>query len=137
MNKLPDMIFVNLSVRDLERSKSFFEKLGYGFDPRFTNEKSACMIVSAGTYVMLLAEKYFAGFTTKPIANAGKSTEVIVAISADSRAAVDAIVEKALAGGARRLKEPRDKGFMYESGFEDLDGHLWEYFWMRNARGGH
>lgn len=133
IDALPERIFINLAVKDLGRSMGFFEKLGYGFDPQFTNEKSACMILGSNTYVMLLPHEYFAGFTTRPITDARKSTEVIVAVSADSRSNVDAIVKKALSAGARRLKEPRDHGFMYESGFEDLDGHLWEYFWMDSA----
>jgi len=126
-------IFVNLPVKDLARSVQFFTRLGYSFDPRFTDENATCMIISEDILAMLLVEKHFATFTDKPVADAKHSTEALVALSADSRAAVDRIVEAALAAGARRYKEPKDHGFMYEWGFEDLDGHVWEHLWMDPA----
>ncbi|MDZ7342997.1 MAG: VOC family protein [candidate division KSB1 bacterium] len=126
-------IFVNLPVKDLNRSVEFFTKLGYKFNPQFTDENATCMIVGEDIYVMLLVEKFFKGFTPKPIADAKSSTEALVGLSAKSRDEVNRIVETALAAGARRYAEPKDHDFMYQWGFEDLDGHIWEYFWMDPA----
>ncbi|MDZ7289962.1 MAG: VOC family protein [candidate division KSB1 bacterium] len=126
-------IFINLPVKDLNRAVEFFTKLGYKFNPQFTDENATCMIVGEDIYVMLLVEKFFKGFTPKPIADAKSSTEVLVGLSAKSRDEVNRIVETALAAGARRYAEPKDHGFMYQWGFEDLDGHIWEYFWMDPA----
>jgi len=123
-------IFVNLPVRSLERSVAFFTRLGYRFEPRFTDENATCMIVDENIHVMLLVEKFFQTFTPKAVADARDVSEVLVALTMPSREAVDRIVERALAAGARRHKDPQDHGFMYQSGFEDLDGHIWEYFWM-------
>lgn len=130
---MPSRIFVNLPVRDLQRSVQFFGRLGYSFDPRFTDENATCMILGEDSFAMLLVEKYFASFLDKPVADARQSSEAIVALSLDSRAEVDRLVETALAAGARRYAEPKDHGFMYQWGFEDLDGHVWEYFWMDPA----
>jgi predicted lactoylglutathione lyase len=129
----PTNIFVNLPVKDLDRSVEFFTKLGYTFNAQFTDKNATCMVVGDRIYVMLLVEKYFKTFTPKPLAEAKNSTETIVALSAESREAVNRIVETALAAGARRYAEPKDHGFMYQWGFEDLDGHIWEYFWMDPA----
>ena len=126
-------MFVNLPVKDLNRSVEFFTKLGYTFNPQFTDENATCMIVGDDNYVMLLVEPFFKTFTPKPIADATSTTEALVTLSADSRADVDRIVEAAFAAGARRYKEPDDRGFMYGWGFEDLDGHIWEHFWMDPA----
>ncbi|MDO9197148.1 VOC family protein [Rhodoferax sp.] len=123
-------IFVNLPVKDLARSTEFFSRLGYKFDPQFTDEKAACMIVSDDIYVMLLLEKFFATFTTKPIADATQSTEVLMALSCESRAKVDEQVRKALAAGGTSPRAPQDHGFMYGHGFDDLDGHIWKLFYM-------
>lgn len=126
-------IFVNLPVQDLPRSVAFFTKLGYRFEPRFTNDEATCLIIDDDIHAMLLVEKRFHDFTPKPIADAKHTTEAIVALSAPSREAVNDMVNAALAAGARRLDEPEDLGSMYSWGFEDLDGHLWEYFWMDPA----
>jgi predicted lactoylglutathione lyase len=126
-------IFVNLPIASLERSVPFFGKLGYTFDPRFTDENATCMIVSDDIYVMLLVDKYFATFTDKPVADAKLSTEALIGLSVESREAVDQIVRTALAAGSRPIRAPQDHGFMYQWGFEDLDGHIWEYFWMDPA----
>ncbi len=126
-------VFVNLPVNDLNRSVEFFTKLGYTFNAQFTDENATCMIIGEDNYVMLLVEKYFGTFTPKPIADARSSTESIVGLSAESRDDVNRVVETAFAAGARRYKEPEDHGFMYGWGFEDLDGHIWEYFWMDPA----
>lgn len=126
-------IFVNLPVKDLNRSVEFFTKLGYTFNPQFTDENATCMIVGGNIFVMLLVESYFKTFTPKPVADAKSSTEALVALSANSRDEVDRIVNAALAAGASRYSEPKDHGFMYQWGFEDLDGHIWEYAWMDPA----
>jgi predicted lactoylglutathione lyase len=126
-------IFVNLPVTDLKRSMTFFSKLGYEFNPQFTGDAAACMIISEDIFAMLLTEAHFKTFTPKPIADAKKTTEVLVALSLDSRAAVTKLVETALANGARRYAEPQDHGFMFQWGFEDPDGHIWEYIWMDPA----
>ena len=126
-------IFVNLPVTDLARSKQFFAKLGFGFDPRFTNEDAACMIVTDDIFVMLLTEKYFKTFTKKVIADAHRSTEVLVCLSEASREAVDAHLAKALEAGASEAREPQDLGFMYGRSFCDLDGHIWESVWVDEA----
>ncbi|HEX5024868.1 MAG TPA: VOC family protein [Agriterribacter sp.] len=123
-------IFVNLPVKDLNRSMTFFTQLGFCFNTRFTNRRGACMIVSDNIFVMLLVEKFFKTFTKKQIADATKSTEAILALSADSRAAVDEMVEKALRAGATTPNEKQDEGWMYGHGFQDLDGHLWEAIFM-------
>jgi hypothetical protein len=123
-------IFVNLPVKDLKRSVEFFTKLGYKFNAQFTDENATCMIVGEDIFVMLLVEKFFKTFTPKAIADAKKSTEALVALSTKSREEVNRIVETALAAGAKKYSEPKDHGFMYQWGFEDLDGHIWEYLWM-------
>ncbi len=123
-------IFVNLAVKDLPKSKAFFSALGYSFNPQFTNDDAACMVISDTIYTMLLTEPFFKGFTSKELVDAKKSTEAIVCLSAESRAAVDEIVSKAVAAGGRIYNEPQDHGFMYCHGFEDLDGHQWEFAFM-------
>jgi hypothetical protein len=127
---MPRKIFVNLPVSDLARSVEFFTKLGYTFDPRFTDETATCMVISEDIFAMLITQKRFGDFTDKPIADAKHATEVLVALSCDSREEVDRLMRTAFAAGARRYKEPKDHGFMYEWGFEDLDGHIWEHMWM-------
>jgi hypothetical protein len=128
---MAQQIYVNLPVRDLERSKAFFAKLGYGFNPQYTNEQAACMVVSEDhIYVMLLVESFFQTFTKKPVADATKSTEVLVCLSCESRQQVDDLVAKALAAGGSAPNPKQDLGFMYSHGFEDLDGHGWELVYM-------
>ncbi|MDZ5843058.1 VOC family protein [Stenotrophomonas maltophilia] len=131
----PPMIFVNLPVQDLDKSKAFFAALGYRFNPAFTDENAACMVVSDSIFVMLLVKPFFQQFTTKAIADAQAQTEVITCLSADSRNAVDVMVDKALAAGASELQPARDEGFMYQRGFQDLDGHLWEIAHMDGEPG--
>lgn len=123
-------LFVNLPVSDLERSKAFFAALGFGFEPKFTDENAACMIVGDNVHVMLLVERFFRTFTRKALCDAKTSTEVLVALSCDSRAEVDRLVDQAVAAGGRIARDPEDHGFMYERAFEDLDGHIWEAFYM-------
>jgi predicted lactoylglutathione lyase len=123
-------IFVNLPVKDLNQSQVFFKALGLNFNPRFTNDKGACLEIAPHIYAMLLVEPFFQGFTQLPIADAKKCTEVLIALSCDSRAEVDELVAKAVAAGATTPNAPQDHGFMFQHGFADLDGHQWEVFWM-------
>jgi predicted lactoylglutathione lyase len=123
-------IFVNLPVKNLNKSIEFFTQLGYQFNPQFTDETATCMIVADDIFVMLLTEPKFQSFTPKPICDATKSTEVLVALSCDSRDAVNDLVRKAVAAGGTTYAEAKDYGFMYQHGYQDLDGHIWELFWM-------
>jgi len=123
-------IFVNLPVKDMARSQAFFKALGLSFNPQFTNEQGACLEVGVNFFAMLLVEPFFQGFTKLPISDAKKATEVLIALSVDSRAQVDEVVAKAVAAGATTPNAPMDHGFMYQHGFADLDGHQWEVFWM-------
>lgn len=123
-------IFVNISVKDLDKSKKFYESIGYSFNPQFTDENAACMIISEDIYAMLLTEPFFTRFTKKNIVDATKATEAIICLSADSKEAVDSIIEKAKAAGGNEYREAEDHGWMYQRSIEDLDGHQWEYAWM-------
>ena len=127
---MASQIFVNLPVKDLARSVEFFAKLGYTFDPRFTDENATSMIVGENIYVMLLVESFFANFTKKPVANAKLSTEAIFCLALASREQVDEHVAQAVAAGGKAEQPAQDHGWMYQHGFEDLDGHLWEVCWM-------
>ncbi len=124
------MMFVNLPVRDLDRAKSFFAKLGFAFDVKFTDEKAACMIVSDVAYVMLLQEAFYRTFTKRPLCDTARENEGLVALSCESRAEVDALVRIAVEAGGSRAMPPVDHGFMYGSSFYDPDGHHWEVLWM-------
>jgi predicted lactoylglutathione lyase len=126
-------IFVNLPVKDLKRSVDFFTKLGYTFNPQFTDENATCMILGDNLFVMLLVEKFFTSFTSKGIADTTKATEVLTCVSCNSREQVDGLVAKARAGGAMVPRQPQDHGFMYAHGYEDLDGHTWELIYMTGA----
>jgi predicted lactoylglutathione lyase len=123
-------MFVNLAVEELDRSVEFFTKLGFTFDPRFTDEQATCMVVSDEAFVMLLVEDRFKDFTQKKLCDATTHTEAIIALSAESREEVDQLVHKALTAGGKASNEPVDHGFMYESSFQDPDGHMWEVIWM-------
>ena len=123
-------IFVNLPVRNLNKSIEFFTQLGYTFNPQFTDETATCMIVSNDIFVMLLNEAKFKMFTPKPICDATLSTEVLICLSCESRAEVDEMVKKAVAAGGTTYNEPQDHGFMYAHGYQDLDGHIWELIYM-------
>lgn len=131
---MPRNLYVNLPVKDLERTVDFFTALGFSFNPKFTDENATCMIVNDSTSVMLLVESFFATFTKKPVADARAVTETLLAISVDSRAEVDDFVARALAAGANEYAEPRDYGFMYQRGIADLDGHQWEVFHMDESQ---
>jgi hypothetical protein len=123
-------IFVNLPVKNLNRSVEFFAKLGFRFNPQFTDEAATCMIVAEDIFVMLLTEDKFKAFTPKEICDATKSTEVLVCLSIESREKVNEMVSKAVASGGTTYNEPQDYGFMYGHGFQDLDGHIWEVIYM-------
>jgi uncharacterized protein len=124
------MIFVNLPVADLAKSRRFLEAFGAINEPKFTDETAACMKVSDSIFVMLLTHDKFRQFPPRPVADAHSTSEVLIAISADSREAVDQITEKALAAGGREARDRQDYGAMYSRSFEDPDGHIWEPFWM-------
>lgn len=123
-------IFVNLPVKDLDKSKAFFAKLGYTFNPQFTDETAACMVISDTIYAMLITHARFSDFTVKAIADSVKTTEVLIALSCESKDDVAKIADAALAAGATEAKPPQDYGFMIVRSFNDLDGHIWEYLWM-------
>ena len=125
-------IFLNLPVKDVAAAQRFYTGLGYSINPQFTGENSACMVISEQITAMLLAEPHFKEFTTNEIADP-TTTEVIIALSAESRAAVDEVADKALAAGGTEPKAPQDHGFMYVRAFTDLDGHHWELIWMDTA----
>lgn len=123
-------IFVNLPVKDLRKSIDFFTKLGFTFNPQFTDESATCMIISDNIFAMLLVEARFKDFTKKAIADATKSTEVLIAIDAETRDHVDKMVKSAVEAGGALYAEPMDHGWMYQHSFADLDGHQWEIVYM-------
>ncbi|HEY7078579.1 MAG TPA: VOC family protein [Nitrososphaeraceae archaeon] len=123
-------IFVNLPVKELNKAKEFFTKLDFKFNPQFTNENAACMIVGENIFVMLLVEKFFKIFTKKEICDTTKNTEAIVALSADSKEKVDETINKAIESGGIESREPQDHGWMYGRSFEDIDRHIWEIIYM-------
>ena len=123
-------IFINLPVKDLNNTIDFFTKLGFKFNPQFTDENATCMIVSEDIFVMLLVEKFFKTFTKKEICDTSKDTEVIVALSVESREKVDQMINKAQESGGKETREPQDHGWMYGRSFEDINKHLWEIIYM-------
>jgi len=125
------MIFINLPVADLELSKRFYQALGFTNNPQYTDDTAACMVLSDTIFVMLLTTAKFASFAPNPICDAHVSTEVLNALSYDTREEIDQLVSTAVAEGGRRYSEPKDYGFMYQHGFQDPDGHVWEMFYMQ------
>ncbi|MEO6032175.1 MAG: glyoxalase/bleomycin resistance/extradiol dioxygenase family protein [Burkholderiaceae bacterium] len=123
-------IFVNLPIADMAKSQAFFKALGYAFDPDFTNDQGAALVLGENLFAMLLVHDFFKTFTGKAVADATKSTEVLVCLACESREQVDALVAKAVAAGGSAPREAKDHGFMYAHGFEDLDGHIWELVHM-------
>jgi uncharacterized protein len=123
---MASQIFVNLPVKELEKSKQFFITLGYSFNPQFTDEKAACLVLGENIYAMLLKEEFFKSFTKCDIPDPKNSAQVINCISTESREKVDQIADAALANGGSFLSDPTDYGWMYSRIFRDLDGHLWE-----------
>ncbi|WP_300753875.1 VOC family protein [Janthinobacterium sp.] len=127
MNK---QIILNLPVKDLEKSRAFFSALGFTFDPRFSGEKAAFMnIVDGSIQAMLTTEAFFQSLINKPVVNAKQANEVVICLSCDSRQEVDSLIARAAAAGGRIPHPPEDHGFMYDQGFEDIDGHLWNLVW--------
>jgi len=123
-------IFVNLAVQNLKRTKAFFSALGFDYNPKFTDDNAACMVISDEAYVMLLAESFFKTFTTHEVCDTARQTEALIALSCESRNEVDQLVKKAVGAGGRDAMPPQDHGFMYGRSFYDLDGHHWEVLWM-------
>ncbi len=126
----PRQMFVNLAVRDLEKSKDFFASLGFQFNPKFTDEKAACMVVGSDSCVMLLSEPFFRGFTKREPCDTTRQTEALLAVSCASRTEVDQMVRRAIDNGGAHAMDPQDHGFMYGWSFYDPDGHHWEALWM-------
>ena len=123
-------IYINLAVRDLAASKDFFTRLGFAFNPQFTDEKAACMIINDDAYVMLLSEPFFRGFTKNQPCDTSTSTEALLCVSCNSKAEVDQMVRTAIDAGGRHAMDAQDHGFMYGWSFYDVDGHHWEVMWM-------
>ncbi|MGE0494027.1 MAG: VOC family protein [Vulcanimicrobiota bacterium] len=133
---MSQMIFVNLPVKDLEKSKAFYQAVGFRNEPKFTNDQAAAMVLSDTIYVMLLTRDFWKTFTDKAIVDAKSQAQVLLCISRDSRQAVDDIVGQAVqAGGAADPCPKQDAGFMYGRSFEDPDGHIWEPMWMSQEAG--
>ena len=127
MNK---QIILNLPVKNLDKSKAFFSALGFTFDPRFSGETAALMsIVDDTIQAMLTTEPFFQSLIDKPLANAKEANELVICLSCESREEVDSLIAKAVAAGGRTPHPPEDNGFMYDQGFEDIDGHLWNLVW--------
>lgn len=126
-------LFVNLAVTDLDRTMAYWQGLGFAFNRQFTDDKAACMVLSEEAYVMWLRRDFFATFTTRQICDTSQATESLLCLSADSREAVNALIEKAIATGGKPAMPAQDHGFMYGSSFYDVDGHHWEVMWMDPA----
>jgi uncharacterized protein len=128
MNK---QIIVNLPVKDLDKSKRFFSALGYSFNPQFSNENAAMMVIAEGSIqTMLTTEAFFKTLIDKPVVQAKEANEMVICLTCESREELDSLIAKAVAAGGRTPHPPEDHGFMYDQGFEDLDGHLWNLVWM-------
>lgn len=132
---MPTKIFVNLPVKDLKRSMDFFKTLGFSFNPQFTDDKAACLIINDGSiYAMLLTEPFFKSFTRKEICDATKQTEVLIALDAESKEKVQELVRKAVESGGSTYMDPQDHGWMYQHSFADPDGHQWEILYMDESK---
>ncbi|WHZ16058.1 MAG: Glyoxalase family protein [Nitrospira sp.] len=127
-------IFVNLPVKDLDKSMAFFKAIGFSFNPQFTDKTAACMVMSDDIYAMLLTHDKAKQFTGKQIADAHKTTEVLTALAVESKAKVNEVADKAIQAGGKEPYSPKDYGFMFARSFEDPDGHIWEVFWMDQAQ---
>lgn len=123
-------IFVNLCVKDLEKSKEFYKALGFTVNPQFTNDKGACIVMADTIFLMILVPEFFRTFTSKAICDTSTTVECLNSFSAESREEVDTLCEKALAAGGKKAGQDQDYGFMYSKGFEDLDGHSWDVVYM-------
>ncbi|WP_456315453.1 VOC family protein [Pseudomonas shirazensis] len=127
-------IFINLPVKDLNRSISFFTELGFSFNPQFTNDKGTCLIIGENINAMLLVEEFYATFTHKEICNAQTTSEVLLSISLETREKVDEIMAKVVSAGGTEYMEAKDYGWMYQRTFLDADGHHWEVFYMDESK---
>ncbi len=127
-------IFVNLPVKDLDKSMAFFKAVGFSFNPQFTDNTAACMVMSNDIYAMLLTHDKVKEFSKKQIADAHKTTEVLTAVAVESKAKVNDLADKAIKAGGNEASSPKDYGFMFTRSFEDPDGHIWEVFWMDEAQ---
>ena len=128
MNK---QIIFNLAVKDIAKSRAFFAALGFGFNPQYSSDSTAFMNIVDGTiHAMLMTESMFKSLIDKPLAQAKEANEVIICLSCESREEVDSLIAKAVAAGGRTPHPPEDHGFMYDQGFEDIDGHLWNLVWI-------
>lgn len=125
-----DHIFLNLPVKDVQKSTDFFKALGFAMNPQFSDENTSCIIIGDNIFALIMSEDRFKDFTDKEIVDTSTSAEVILALSAKSRDQVDEIINKALAAGGKKYNDPQDYGFMYQWSFQDLDGHLWEIVYM-------
>lgn len=130
MEKMTNQIFVNLPVENLSITVEFFKKLGFSFNPQFTDDNATCMIISDNVFVMLLVKKFFKTFTKKEICDTRKDTETIIALSAESRQKVDEMIHNVIEAGGNEPREAQDHGWMYGRSFEDINGHLWEIIYM-------
>src|SRR3989338_1230130 len=126
-------IYVNLPVKDLQNSIDFFTHLGFTFNPQFTDANATCMIIGENIFAMLLVEPFFKTFIKKEIADATKTTEVLLALSVYSKPEVDEMIKNAFDAGGKEARETQDHGWMYTRAFEDLDGHIWEIFYMNES----
>ena len=127
---MPQMIFVNLPVRDLPAAMGFYGALGFSFNPEFTDDTAACMVISDTIFAMLLTHDSMKRFCDLPVADASKTVSHLLALNRDDRAGVDAMIRAALAAGGSEPRPAQDHGFMYSRAFTDLDGHIWEPFFM-------
>lgn len=127
---MPKAIYLNLIVEDLKRAKVFFEALGFSFNKQFTNDEAAAMVISETINVMLHTQESIKRFTRKELVDSKTQTEALIALQLDSKQEVDALIEKAIKAGATEYREADRYDFMYARTFEDLDGHIWEAFWM-------
>ena len=133
MDYMATKIFVNLPVKDLNKSMTFFTQLGFGFNPQFTDEKAACMLIGENIYAMLITEPFFKTFTKKAISDATKNTEVLIALDAESREQVDEMIQNAIKAGGSVYMNSQDHGWMYGHSFADLDGHQWEILYINES----
>ncbi|MES2603705.1 MAG: VOC family protein [Pseudomonadota bacterium] len=129
-----EQVYINLPVKDVKRSRKFFTSLGYGINEQYSDDKALCVLFSDNIIAMLLHQDFIATFTNKPIAMADTQTGVLVCLKCENKAEVDALVAKALAAGGTTPMESKDYGFMYQHGFQDLDGHCWELVSMPAAQ---
>ncbi|MFC4476699.1 VOC family protein [Flavobacterium chungangensis] len=127
-------IFLNLAVKDLNKAVSFYNGLGFSTNPKFTNEKGACIVIDENIFVMILVEEFYKTFTNKQICDSATTSEVLISISLDSRKQVDEMLEKAVKAGGTDYIEAKDYGWMYQRTFLDVDGHHWEVFFMDESQ---